>query len=249
MRIDQHPTNLDGQVFGRLRVIGRGAKKNYLLCACSCGTKKEIYRSNVLRGKTVSCGCRRLEVGIENRTHGRTGSREHQIWLHMKARSGRPTSKDYENYGGRGITVCERWMAFGNFIEDMGECPDGMSIDRIDNDKGYSPENCRWATRTQQNRNRRNTVRIEFDGESKTLGEWAEVTGINAKTIGTRLASGWAISDALSVPSGSGCLEKFICFRGETKSLKAHAIDAGIPYTTVFTRVSRGWPLERALSK
>lgn len=235
-----------GMRFGSLVVIDAD-RKHYWKCKCDCGKEKVIYRSSLVLGKSKSCGCM---AGKKNRTHGLTKTRTFGIWMHMKARCYRKTCSDYPNWGGRGISVCDRWRnSFENFIADMGECPEGMSIDRIDNSGNYEPGNCRWANHFQQKRNTRANVLIEFNGQSKTAGEWSEIVGIHGKTISNRLRCGWSVEDALNVKPGIGICEKLIYFNGERGSLKHHAKVSGIPYGTVFTRISRGWSIERALTK
>lgn len=113
-----------------------------------------MYRMKT--GNTTSCGCRKKSVlGISTTKHGKAGTRTHRIWKAMRSRCNNPNIPRYKDYGGRGITVCKRWDKFENFLADMGEAPDGHSIDRINNNKGYSPSNCKWSTPTEQNRNQR----------------------------------------------------------------------------------------------
>lgn len=121
-------------------------------------------------------------------------------WCGMRRRCSNPSDKAYPSYGGRGITVCERWQSFENFLHDMGYRPKGKSLGRIDNDKGYSPENCRWESSRQQNNNKRNNRHIEALGESLTLPEWARKTGLSVATIESRIARGWLPERALTQP-------------------------------------------------
>lgn len=122
-----------------------------------------------------------------NYRHGYTGTKVHRTWLSMKRRCDNPNASNYYLYGGRGITYCNRWGRFENFLEDMGDVPEGMSLDRIDNSKDYSPENCRWATTIEQANNKRNNRFIEHRGEKKTLSEWARVAGVSTRTLFARL--------------------------------------------------------------
>jgi len=125
---------------------------------------------------------------------------EWRAWSAMRNRCLNPTNAAYTNYGGRGIAVCPDWERFETFFADMGPRPDGTSLDRIDNDKGYSADNCRWATRKQQSANRRNVRRVEANGSCLTLLEWSELSGIPPRTIAARLDKGWSAAGAVSVP-------------------------------------------------
>lgn len=123
----------------------------------------------------------------------------YRCWLDMKQRCNNPRSQQYKNYGARGISVCDRWMeSFDNFLLDMGEKPIALTIDRIDNSKGYSPDNCRWATKRDQSRNQRTTVLITFNGLTMCRRDWAKKTGLHETTIQYRMNAGWDIEDCLS---------------------------------------------------
>lgn len=135
------------------------------------------------------------------KTHGKFGSRVYTIWAGMKSRATNPRDKYFSRYGGVGIGLCERWHKFENFYEDMGEPPANHSIDRINNNKGYSPNNCRWATQSQQCRNRKNNVLLTYRGRTKTMGEWAIEFGIKKTALSYRLKAGWSIAEALETKS------------------------------------------------
>lgn len=136
-----------------------------------------------------------------SRTHGKTGTLEYNTWHAMKKRCNCPTSVDYPDYGGRGIKVCERWSAFANFLADMGERPTAKhTLDRIDNEGDYTPENCRWATLIEQARNKRNNRLLTHAGEALTLPEWSERTGIETGTLFARLRRGWSAERTLCTP-------------------------------------------------
>jgi hypothetical protein len=117
----------------------------------------------------------------------------------MIARCENQKSRAYPNYGGHGITVCARWHRFENFLEDMGEKPEGLSLELENNEQGYCKSNCKWATATEQSNNRRSNVLLEHEGQKLTIAEWARITGIPAKTLGYRIRQGWAVCDALSL--------------------------------------------------
>lgn len=128
----------------------------------------------------------------------RVATRTYRIFVNMHTRCGNANSSHYDRYGGRGIKVCERWATFATFLSDMGECPPGLELDRIDNDKGYSPENCRWATRKQQTNNRSTSNLVEINGKTMTVAEWSEQPGaVRARTVYARLAAGWSAERAV----------------------------------------------------
>jgi hypothetical protein len=135
------------------------------------------------------------------RRHGLTYTGAWRSWVTIFARCESPSDSNYPLYGARGISVCERWRVFENFLADMGERPDGMSLDRINSDGNYEPGNCRWATIKQQNRNRRNNVLLTFDGHTRCLAEWAELMKIRHDTLRSRLEAGWSVADAINTPT------------------------------------------------
>lgn len=196
---------MDIERYGRLSVLSKNGTK--WTCRCDCGTVKTVRRKEILRrvGALQSCGCLQREtvaaMGRErNRTHGLKDTATYRSWSSMRNRCNNPSNVAYSNYGGRGISVVSRWDSFTNFLEDMGERPEGCSIDRIDNDGNYGPENCRWANAVIQGRNRRSNTIIEFEGSSFTLVQAAELYGIPRHSIKYRLAAGWTVYRALMTP-------------------------------------------------
>lgn len=164
-KIGRPETVQPGDVFGRLTVKKRvpGGRRPRYLCVCKCGQRKEIDGQSLRRGQTRSCGCLHRDASRTRRTHGESRARDgrptptYKSWQGMRQRCENPKSEKYRLYGARGISVCERWRRFENFLADMGERPEGTTLDRIDPDGNYTPTNCRWADATTQSRNRRRT--------------------------------------------------------------------------------------------
>lgn len=176
------------------------------LCQCDCGSATAVHTGNLRSGNTLSCGCWRRAFERANKTHGKSHSKIHGVWNGMIQRCTNTNSASYEDYGARGITVCERWRQFANFYADMGES-NGLTLERIDNNGGYSRENCRWATRQEQGQNKRNNVFIFHLGHTKTLTQWAREYGISDNLLRTRFVyGGWTIERALNTPKRVMCL-------------------------------------------
>lgn len=198
--------DISGQQFGRLRVTRQLAERQdkHILweCVCECGNVKPVRSQDLRNGKVLSCGCYARDVNATRLTeHGKTGSKVFRVWKNMRNRCTKPNATGYENYGGRGIAVCERWEHFEKFLEDMGEPPPGGSLDRIDNDKGYSPDNCRWATRERQQRNNRRTRLVTYQGIEKPLPDWCDELGLNYGMVYQRLhCQGWSVEEAFTLP-------------------------------------------------
>lgn len=199
-----------GEAYGRLTTIElvdyRRQSGYRWLCSCTCGNTATVFASNLRRGHTKSCGCLFAEQVKKPRPsitrHGQHGTPEYGIWANLKARCLNPNDAGFERYGGRGITVSDRWLgSFENFISDMGPRPSpGHSIDRIDVNGPYSPENCRWATTREQSRNRRSSAWIEAFGERLILTDWCARYGLDHSTVQHRLRRGWTPEAAVSSP-------------------------------------------------
>lgn len=195
-----------GQRFRRLVVLKTDhiEGRKYYICQCDCGNTTKASGSALMSGNTGSCGCLMREYrksGNSNRTHGKRHSSEYEIWAAIQQRCKNPNNPAYPRYGGRGITVCERWKTFAQFLADVGERPDpSLTLDRIDNNGNYEPSNCQWATLAQQGSNKRNNRILTFQGKSVTLAEWSRITGIKRTTIDQRLNYGYSVEQALSLP-------------------------------------------------
>ena len=209
--------DLTGQIFNGVQVVSRADDKTSSAgrtftawsCVCKCGKPFTTITNSLMSGKTKSCGCSR--IGNPGTTkHGQSGggrrgvrSKEYRAWAHMNERCNNPNHKNFAHYGGRGISVCDRWKEFSLFLSDMGSAPTPQhTLDRIDNDKNYSPDNCRWATQTEQVRNRRNTKLVTCDGVTLPVQEWSEKVGVRVGLIKDRLRLGWAPEDAVFTPVG-----------------------------------------------
>lgn len=178
-----------GSQFGKLTVMGehpvRISNQVAWECACACGNTT-VVRGQLLRnGTTRSCGCARVQACRDNfKTHGATGTREYRCWLSIKRRCYQRGCKDFPDYGGRGITVCDRWKNdFPAFLADMGPCPPGFSIDRLDCNGNYEPANCRWESAVKQANNKRTNITVVLAGEAMTLSQAARTLGLNYQTL------------------------------------------------------------------
>jgi hypothetical protein len=197
-----------GERHGRLVCLGKDPDKDYryYLYKCDCGNVKSIIQSNVKRGATTSCGCYLIANRMNgncHRTYGYSHTRIDHIYKSMIDRCENPKNYGYHKYGGRGIRVCEEWkankLAFFEWAFTNGYA-ENLTIDRKDNSKGYSPENCRWITYQEQNNNRRSNHHETINGETRTIAEWSRISGIAQTTIGARLKSGWTPKDAVFKP-------------------------------------------------
>lgn len=193
-----------GTVIFQLTVTGEPFVRNgksWVFVRCSCGVEKSIRLDHVKRRLVQSCGCLRFASKTTYKpTHGMTDSTEYEIWSSMKKRCNNPNNAAFKNYGGRGIKVCERWGKFENFLADMGPRPAGMSIDRIDNNKGYSPDNCRWADSISQSNNRRNVKTYTASNVTGKFGELCAHFAMPIATVRARLKAGWDVEKAFTEP-------------------------------------------------
>jgi hypothetical protein len=203
-----------GNTFGRWTVIGlpeyrdyispcgRHRHKPFVSCKCQCGVVRPVSAKTLLNGSSVSCGCYRVDnaarrIALLRKTHGESvnfqRTPEYASWLAMRRRCADPHTTDYKHYGGRGITVCDRWQNdYVAFLEDMGRKPGiKYSVERIDNDGNYEPGNCKWANQIEQCNNTRSNRLICMDGDTRTVSQWAKISGLKPYTIFARLRLGW----------------------------------------------------------
>lgn len=195
--------DLTGKKFGRWTVLSFSHKDKtgaiHWHCLCECGKNRSVRTQSLMRGESTSCGCYHKEKVT---THNMTGLPTFKSWESMKQRCTNENSPDYHRYGERGIKICDRWInSFDAFLADMGIRPLGTSLERIDSDGNYEPLNCKWATSSEQNRNKRVTKRYLWDGEMRCFSELAEISGLKPAIISNRLNSGWSIEKTMSTPN------------------------------------------------
>lgn len=171
----------------------------YYPCLCDCGVIKEVRVYSLIDGKSRSCGCLSKEITAKRELiHGNSAKPEYLIWIKIKHRCNNPKDRQYPNYGGRGILLCKKWLDFEEFSKDMGPRPGPKhTIDRINNNGNYEPGNCRWATKKEQNNNKRNNVLVEIGSEIKTIAGWAAASGLRHSTILERHKRGWVGFDLI----------------------------------------------------
>lgn len=209
--------DLTGKKFGRLTVLHlaqpryskSGKKIRYWHCKCECGNEVDVLNTSLLRNSTQSCGCLHRDLFIlSNTKHGACSNRKmtrlYTIWMNMRDRCNNESHHAYMNYGGRGITVCDEWnddyLCFEKWANENGYSKD-LTLDRIDVDGNYEPSNCRWATRKEQANNKRTNRVLTINGETKTLSEWSEISGISVSTIWARMnVYGWDEEHAVFTP-------------------------------------------------
>lgn len=207
--------DLTGRIFGRLTVVGfaewrpsAGVKgrRSFWMCQCKCGNTKAIVGASLTLGLSTSCGCFHKEEVVKRfTTHGgkinRKASPTYSTWCNMLTRTTNKNGDRYEDYGGRGVGVCESWKSFEVFLKDMGPRPKGTSLDRIDNNLGYSVENCRWASHVEQGRNKRSNRIVNYQGREICMSELAEITGMSYIALYHRiLTKKMSVDEALAFP-------------------------------------------------
>jgi hypothetical protein len=190
-----------GQRFGRLVVLGKDSRQGHFRCTCDCGAETSVRSDNLRYGRVVSCGCLGQSARLTHgHTAGRSKSSTYVVWQNMLDRCRNRANPKWEQYGGRGIAVCDRWLSFENFLTDMGERPSGLTLDRVDNDGNYEPTNCRWTTVSEQNFNRRSYSKLSSQDVATIRGR------LHAGETGRVLARAFGVSTATisSIKTGKG---------------------------------------------
>jgi hypothetical protein len=190
-----------GDRFGLLTVVDGYVEKNRASVRCQCSSVTIVERANLRNKNTTRCNS-----NVHKGTHGNTKAKAtgaYKTWSAMIQRCTNPRSKEYRNYGGRGIKVCDEWFDFTNFLRDMGSKPEGMTIERINNDQGYSRNNCRWATKHEQCQNTRLTKKLTMHGRTQSLAVWAREAGLRPGAVYKRIKLGWAPERAVTMPASA----------------------------------------------
>lgn len=242
-----------GAEFGRLTVVEKSAKvgKNYAAyyrCKCICGAECVVRGTSLTTKATRSCGCLHLETAKgqrenlrrANTTHGLSATRAYHAWNSMWDRCTNPANANFDRYGRRGITVCERWNDVRNFVSDMGQPPPGYTLDRIDNNGDYEPNNCRWATHKEQSNNRTTNRLIAYRGERKTAAQWAAVTGVSEKLIARRLRDGWPAERLFETPRRKHSITH--CRNGHEFTLDNTAVSNGLRFCLTCRKLRNAKP-------
>ena len=203
--------DISGQSFGLLTVkslLGSYKNKHFWRCVCACGGVVDVATTPLRNGNTKSCGCiARAKTVLRNTTHGMGKHPLYGMWRRMLQRCEDTKCGDYKYYGLRGITVCARWHDFPSFVSDVGDRPDGHTLERVRNDEGYGPGNFKWATRQEQMQNTRQTRLIEHEGRVKSVSAWAREFGIKPRTLSARLnALGYSFEDAIAKSAKCGVM-------------------------------------------
>lgn len=232
--------------FGKLETVAYVNGRWF--CKCDCGNEVRVIAGNLRKGNSTSCGCKKRERSTR---HGLSNSKEYRVWQEMIQRCENPNNQAYANYGGRGIAVCDRWKDFAVFITDMGRRPKNYQIDRIDNDKGYSPDNCRWVPSRINLSNKRNNHKVEYQDQTLTVAEWSRVLGIHERTLFNRLGRGWPVDRAFTEKPEPKAYKdsreaQYPAF-GRSQTLTQWCQEYGIDRERVRGRLRMNWSLEKAL--
>lgn len=245
--------DISGQRFGSVVAISLSGRcsdgKAKWLFVCDCGAAFNANGSKARSGEIKSCPqCSKERVRLSRVTHGARRTPEYRIWTHIKSRCLNTKVPEYKHYGGRGITICERWLpSFENFLADMGKRPSGLhSIDRKDTNGNYEPTNCRWATYSEQANNTRANKKVVINGETKNAAEWALGAGLNSQILYKRSRRGHIGTELIAARKA---IETY-SFDGITASIPEWGQRTGIKVATLYWRINtKKWPIERALTE
>jgi len=253
--------DIAGQKFNRLTPLFKcGINRDRRIlwkCRCECGNYTITSEKSLKNGNTQSCGCLQIErTKKANTKHGHSRRNKttqiYSIWCGIIQRCNNQNHKKYKDYGGRGIKICKNWLKFENFLRDMGNPPTNKhQIDRIDNNKGYSKNNCRWATTKEQMRNTRWNHLITFRGKTQPLSAWSEELNINYDCLERRInLLQWPIekSFTLSPSIENHPNNRYITFNNKTQCIKRWAEELGINYSALLKRLKLNWPIEKAFT-
>lgn len=242
---------MTGSVFGRLTIVKRHAddvntKEAKWECLCECGKTHIASGQKLRRGDIQSCGCLLKDLKT---THGLAETAEYRIWRHVKGRTRSETNNNYQQYGGRGITMSDEWFdSFETFYKDMGPRPsEDHSIEREDNDKGYFKGNCKWATKTEQANNRRSSVFYTYQGKTQTLPNWCRELNLDLELVACRIYQAkWSFEKAITTPIGLGHV-RLIEYMGESKTLMQWCKELDLVYHLILWRFNHGMLFEVAI--
>lgn len=202
------PANLADQQFGDWTALEYRSNPSRWLCRCKCGTEREVFSGNLMRGLSKGCGCNQKKLQSERmKTHGEAKTKLYGVWCTMRNRCYNKNTKSYVDYGAKGVRVCDEWNTRYEFFRDWSLAngyKEGLEIDRIDYEGDYTPENCRWVTRKVNANNKRGNIYLTISGVTKTLPQWSEQYGVNKGTVRTRLKLGWPVDESLFVPGVRG---------------------------------------------
>lgn len=252
-------SNLSGRRYGKLVAVKPTSKRKGTLvvweCKCDCGATAYVPSAYLTSGNTKSCGCYKSECSKARlKTHGDTKTRLWIEWVNMKQRCLNPKSSSYERYGAKGVSVCEEWKnsytAFKSWTMSNGYADD-LTIDRIDGTKGYSPENCRWVTKTQQANNRKTNKIVTYGDFTGTLSELCKKLSLSYPLVSERLRFGWSVEEAIELPPNSSVKKKqrLVTVFGRTMCLADWSRETGIHFNVLRERLQAGWDAERALTE
>lgn len=249
------PRNLEGQKFGRALVVSKAESKNgrrYWNCVCDCGNKFKTLAYHLTSGRTKSCGCYRHEREIEaNTKHGKRSTRIYRIHHTMKGRCYDKNNPKYKNYGARGIYICDEWLGENGFINFYNWSmangyKNDLTIERIDVNKNYCPENCTWIPMGEQAKNKTNNIIIEMNGKKQILSEWCKELNLKYSFVHNRIKQGWNVIDALTKPKEKTGLYEY---KGKKYKIKQLSEMSGLSPKTIKSRLDKKWSINRIMNQ